>query len=88
MHEQKGTFNGLDTCSITNYGNFGFNFNLSTMPEARTINNRPDSNALLTELTKQKIYLSIVRMQCAKKQYEVQTSSILNAINMDQHIYR
>ncbi len=50
MHEQRGCFNGLDTCSVTNYGNFAFTSYLLEENEARSIWNRPDINALLTQL--------------------------------------
>ena len=45
MFEQTGTFNGVDTCSVTNYGNFDFNSKLTNEYEARLLINRPDINA-------------------------------------------
>ena len=50
MHEQRGTFNGIDTCSVTNYSNFDICSKLLDESEGRSINNCPGTNALLTQL--------------------------------------
>ena len=47
MHEQRGTFNGIDTCNITSYRNFNIRSELLADAESRSIINRPDINALL-----------------------------------------
>ena len=51
MYEQCGTFNGIHTCSVTNYGNFDFCSKLLDKNEGRSIKNRPSTNALLTQLS-------------------------------------
>ena len=60
MHEQKGTFNGIDTCSITNFGRFDITSKLNADSESRAIRNRPDINAFLTQLVKDKKISSFV----------------------------
>ena len=45
-------FNGIDTCSITNFGDFSFCSKLLDESESRAIAHRPDINALLGNLTK------------------------------------
>ena len=53
MHEQRGTFNGIDTCNITSYRNFNFRSVLLRNAEARSIINRPDINALLSQMVEE-----------------------------------
>ena len=50
MHEQRGSFNGIDTCNITSYRDFSFRSKLLSDCEARSILNRPDINSLLNQL--------------------------------------
>ena len=50
MHEQRGTFNGIDTCSITNCGQFDFTSRLLHESECKSIMFRPDINGLLSQL--------------------------------------
>ena len=52
MHEQRGTFNGIDTCSITSYHNFAINSILLRECMLRSIENRADINGLLNTLVK------------------------------------
>ena len=54
MHEQRGSFSGIDTCSISNTGDFSFSSRLLAESEARSIFLRPDINALLNNLVNQK----------------------------------
>ena len=54
MHEQRGTFNGIDTCNITNYGRFDFCSKITHDNECRSIGNRPDINSLLNKLCNEK----------------------------------
>ena len=54
MHEQRGTFNGIDTCSITSTHNFALNSLLLRESEFRAVKNRPDINALLSILCEEK----------------------------------
>ena len=53
--EQRGSFNGIDTCDITNYGDFSFCSKLLDENESRAIAHRPDINALLSKLMKSNI---------------------------------
>ena len=52
MFRQDRSFNGIDTCSSTSFGNFDFCSYLSAENEALCLNNRPDTNALLSTLAK------------------------------------
>ena len=54
LHEQRGSFNGIDTCSVTNYHNFALQSLLLGQYESRSIKNRPDINSMLTQLCKEK----------------------------------
>lgn len=62
MHEQKGSFQGVDTCSITNYGDFSFTSVLLDQFENRSIAMRSDINALLNHLKKDE-HLSTVTVE-------------------------
>ena len=55
MHEQQGSFIGIDTCNITSYRKFNFQLSLLTHSESTTILNRPDINSLLNQLIEEKI---------------------------------
>jgi len=55
MHEQRGTFNGIDTCNVIDHGRFDQYSILRFEAEARSIFNRPDINVLLTQLSDQKV---------------------------------
>ena len=50
MHEQRGSFQGIDTCDITDFGKFSFCSLLLDESESRSIANRPDINSLLDNL--------------------------------------
>ena len=54
MHEQRGTFNGIDTFGLTDFRRFDFTSKLSAESESRAIKNRPDINALLSQIVKEK----------------------------------
>ena len=60
MFHQKGTFNGLDTCSAISYGNFDFTSKLTSEAEARSITNRPDINAHLSKLQNKNVISEFV----------------------------
>ena len=49
MHEQRGPFNGIDTCNVTSYGNFEVCSKLLNDSESKAIANRPDINALFNK---------------------------------------
>ena len=71
MFKQTGNFNGIDTCSASSYGDFSEISLLSSEAEARSIYNRPDINAHLSKLTKEKVITSFVEDGARKfaKQY-------------------
>ena len=54
MHEQRGNFNGIDTCSITQYRKFKLLSYLLQENELRSLKGRPDINALLSQLVEEK----------------------------------
>jgi hypothetical protein len=54
MKEQRGNFNGIDTCNITQYRNFKFLSYLLEENESRSLLGRPDINALLDQFVKEK----------------------------------
>lgn len=54
MHEQRGAFNGIDTCNISTYRKFDFNSALLSEVEAVSIVNRPDINGLLNQLVEER----------------------------------
>ena len=53
MHEQRGSFNGIDTCNINSYRKFNFNSKLLSEFESTSIINRPDVNSLLNQLVEE-----------------------------------
>ena len=53
MSEQRGSFQGVDTCSVTNFGDFSFTSVLLDESESRSIALRPDINALLMKFQKE-----------------------------------
>ena len=55
MHKQKGSFHGIDTCNVTNFGNFNFTTILLDENESRWIVCRPDINILIMNLQKENI---------------------------------
>ena len=54
MHEQKGSFQGLDTCNVISVGNFSNNSHLLRQYENLFIANRPDIVSLLSNLVNRK----------------------------------
>lgn len=60
MHEQRGSFNGIDTCNITTFRKFDFNSKLLSTLESYYIRNRPDVNSLLDQLIREKRLSSFV----------------------------
>ena len=50
MHEQQGSFQGIDTCDVTDFGDFSFCSVILDESESRSIMNRPDINSLLDNL--------------------------------------
>ena len=62
MHEQRGSYQLVDTCDVTSVEYFIFNFILDEA-ESRTIVNRPDTNALLTQLANETFLSAMLSMQ-------------------------
>ena len=54
MHEHRKTFQGIDTCNITTVGNFSFPSIILEESELHAIKTRPDINALLRNLRREK----------------------------------
>ena len=54
MQEQRGNFNGIDTCSVTQYRNFKLLSYLLQENELRSLKGRADINALLTQFVIEK----------------------------------
>ena len=61
MHEQKGSFNGIDTCSVTLFGKFDFQSSLSAVNDARSLSQRPDIHAHLQTLVNEKVISDYVK---------------------------
>ena len=55
MHEQRGNFNGIDTCSVTQFRNFKLISYLLQENESQSLIGRPGINALLDKFVKEKI---------------------------------
>ena len=54
LFEQRGNFNGIDTCSVTQYRNFKLLSYLLQENEIRSLKGRADINALLTQIVHEK----------------------------------
>lgn len=76
MFQQSGSFNGIDTCSAVSYGNFDFKSKLLDEAEARSIKNRPDINAHLTKLRREKIISEYV--ENGKRQFAQEFASTID----------
>ena len=53
--EMRGVYGGIDTCNITEFGNFNFTSHLTDRNECLTIRRRPDIRALLNRLVAEKV---------------------------------
>ena len=76
LFHQTGSFNGIDTCTATSFGKFDFRSKLSMEAEARSISNRPDSNAHLSKLRQDGIISEYV--ESGKRDFAHEFSSSLN----------
>ena len=56
LHEQRGTFNGIDTFGLTDHRRFNFTSRLIGESESRAIVNRSDVHSLITQLAEEKVY--------------------------------
>ena len=73
MHEQRGSFNGIDTCNISTYRKFDFNSSLLSAFESSSILNRPDKNALLRQLVDENVISKSVAV--GKRDFACETYS-------------
>ena len=55
MHEQRGSFQGIDTCDVCSFGDFGHASILLDETESRSIKYRSDINALLNNLVTENV---------------------------------
>ena len=62
MNEQRGNFDGINTCSIIQFRNFQITSFLLQENVSRRICNHPDINALLDQFVKEKL----IPFECAK----------------------
>ena len=60
MHEQRGSFNGIDTCNLTTLYDFSYRSKLQSEAESRSIINRGDINSLLTNLVQERKMSKII----------------------------
>lgn len=58
MYKQWCTFNVIETCTVTNYGNVEFRTKLLDEIEGKSINNCLETNALKTQLSNVTIILA------------------------------
>ena len=77
MHEQRGSFNGIDTCNITTYHDFGSRSKLLSEAESRSLMHRPDINALLSQFVEQN-HISKVTAENKRKLAEEETRRQIN----------
>ena len=85
IHEQKGSFQGVDTCDVTIVGYFSFTSVILYEAESRAIINRPNTNALLTQLTKAFFKLMMLLMPGDHEQNScIHILHFLNLIIMEQ----
>ena len=59
MHKQRGSFQGIDTCNITTFGDFSKTSILLDERESRSITCRRDVNMLLSQLQKDSVISSL-----------------------------
>ena len=75
MHKQRGTFCGIDTYSLTNFGKHDFTSFLLSQTESNTIANRPNINSLLSQLVHEK-QLSSCIVNAKKEEAKVQNVGV------------
>ena len=76
MHEQRGSFNGVDTCNISSYRKFDFVSSLLTKFESVSIVNRADINSLLNQLVEERVISKT--MAIGKRDFAYKTYSDYN----------
>ena len=82
MNEQKGSFQGIDTCDITNFGDFTFTSKLLSENESISICNRADMNDLLEKSEKYGFISQTVKDHIK----EIAKSSENNHENMNKYL--
>ena len=55
MHEQRGSFQGINTCNVTTFGDFSKTSILLDESKSRSITYRRDDNMLLSQLEKDSV---------------------------------
>ena len=85
MSEQRGSFQGVDTCSVTNFGDFSFTSVLLDESESRSIALRPDINALLMKFQKEN-QLSIGAVNAMRQRAILTLIQNLKNICLVQHM--
>ena len=83
MHEQRGSFKGVDTSSVTSFGDFSKSSILLDESESRLIVGRPDINALLQKLQKQ----NNLSISSVNAMHERATSVFPNSSCFDKYTY-
>ena len=76
MHEQRGCFNGIDTCSITSVGDFSCREPVLDEHEALSITHRSDTMSLLQKLEKE-------RVLCVGKADEMKKDALSQIAGLD-----
>ena len=75
MHEQRGTFCGINTCSLTNVGRHDFTSFLPSQTESYAIAHRLDINSLLSQLVQEK-QLSSCIVNAKREEAKVQNTGV------------
>ena len=67
MHEQKGCYQGIDTCSLTRFHDFSYWSHLLHQSECLSISNRSDIVALLHKLKERSLLSNIEKLKSASQ---------------------
>lgn len=70
LNEQRGSFNGIDTFTVTDFHRFDFTSILLYESESRALKYRPDTNAFLTQLVVDKVIGSCIAQSKRKEAEE------------------
>ena len=82
MNEQRGCFNGVDTCNLTTFRRFDINSTLLSIAEATSIYNRPDINSLMNNLVEEGKMSKFIVEQ--KREY---SKNICDSVDFNQYTY-
>lgn len=87
MHEQRGSFQGIDICDVTNFGYFIHCYVLLDESESRAIKYCPDINSLLDHLEKAGYLANITVSGLRKRAYDsCPSAEVMKSVCMGQHI--